>query len=119
MTLQRAGSYVMDWGRELHSQISGWEQENQTSATAGPVKRAASGGADLPERGLKRAKVVDADNVASDETMRKAFEKNEVGKVIILRRISANKMLIESVADYTHHEIMYVLFRPFSSLYIY
>ena len=70
----------MDWGKELQAQITAWEQENQSSATAGS-KRAASGGTDLPDRGTKRAKTADPDDPMGDEAMRKAFDKNEVGKV--------------------------------------
>lgn len=73
----------MNWGQELQAQISAWGQENQSSATAAPIKRTALGSGDLPERGAKRAKTVDADDVMSDEAMRKAFDKNEVAKVSV------------------------------------
>ena len=71
----------MDWGQELQAQISAWEQENQTSITVGPTKRAASSNLDLPERGGKRAKTADPDDVMSDEAMKKSFDKNGIGKV--------------------------------------
>lgn len=79
--LQRAGPHVMDWGHELQAQILAWEQENQSFATAAPGKRTASSNADLVDRGVKRAKTVDPDDVMSDEAMKIAFDKNEVGKV--------------------------------------
>ena len=71
----------MDWGKELQAQISAWEQQNQSSATAAPAKRPASGSTDLPDRGSKRAKTADADKALSDEALKKSFDKNEIGKV--------------------------------------
>ena len=81
MRKQRAGSYVVDWGVELEAQAKAWEQENQSAATSVPTKRTATGSGDLPDRGSKRIKAADIDDAASDEAMKKAFDKNEVDKV--------------------------------------
>ena len=78
---KRAGSYVIDWGVELDAQTKAWEKENQFSTTAAPAKRAATGIAELPDRGSKKIKTADADDGMSDEAMKKAFDKNEIGKV--------------------------------------
>ena len=71
----------MDWGEELQAQISAWEQENQSSTTAAPAKRPASGSTDLPDRGTKRAKTAYAERAISDEAVKETFDKNEIGKV--------------------------------------
>ena len=73
----------MNWGRELEAQISAWEQENQSAATTGSTKRAIVVDTNLPERGAKRAKTMDLDDVMSDEAMKKSFDRNEIGKVRI------------------------------------
>ena len=82
-TLQRAGSYVMDWGRELEAQISAWEHGNQSAATTASTKRSIVADTDNPGRGAKRAKMVDLDDGMSDEAMKKSFDRNEIGKVRI------------------------------------
>ena len=92
----------MKWGQELQARSSAWEQDNQSSATAAPVKRTASGSGDLPERGVKRAKTVDADDVMSDEAMRKVFDKNEVAKVSIQFFVYRRILGLRSVIYHTY-----------------
>lgn len=82
-TLQRAGPYIMDWGRALEAHISVWEQENQSAATTALTKRSIAADTDIPGRDAKRAKTVDLDDVMSDEAMKKSFDRNEIGKVCI------------------------------------
>lgn len=81
---QRAGSYVVDWGIELEAQTKAWELENHSATSAAPTKRVAAGGAELPERGHKKLKIVDDDNDGmSDEAMKKIFDKNQVEKLTV------------------------------------
>ncbi|KAI4181493.1 MAG: hypothetical protein LQ346_006774 [Caloplaca aetnensis] len=79
---KRAGEYALEWGRELHEQHHLWEKENRGRAiSAGTgVKRAADG-----EGGAvaKKSKAdADADGI-DDAGMKKAFEKNTVGKMTV------------------------------------
>ena len=81
MRPKRAGPYVVDWGVELEAQTKAWEKENGSSATTAPTKRSAAGNSELPERSNKRVKALDGEDRMSDEAMKQAFDKNEVGKV--------------------------------------
>lgn len=49
-------------------------------ATAAPAKRTAAGSAELPERGSKKVKQENANDGMSDESMKRAFDKNEITK---------------------------------------
>ena len=78
---KRAGSYVIDWGHELHRQYEEWRKENESSAVLG--KRPTPGGKDdIAVRGAKKTKTGEGDRTpeVDDAQMKKAFEKQSVGK---------------------------------------
>ena len=78
---KRAGSYVIDWGHELHRQYEEWRKENESSAVLG--KRPTPGGKDeIVVRGAKKTKTGEGDGTpeVDDAQMKKAFEKQSVGK---------------------------------------
>jgi ATP-dependent DNA helicase 2 subunit 1 len=72
---KRAGPLAIDWGNELHDQHERWQKSNKHDSV--PAKRAAPEADDLAIRG-KKAKTDDA---IDDKEMKKAFDKNAVGKV--------------------------------------
>ncbi len=72
---KRAGPLVIDWGNELHNQHESWQKSNKHESV--PAKRAAPEADDLAIRG-KKAKM---DDVIDDKEMKKAFDKNAIGKV--------------------------------------
>ena len=89
----------MDWGEELHERSKEWEAVNGSlySTTTVPAKRGAppataasdrSGGGGIPDRPLaKKSKTTpsagDDATITSDDTMRKAFEKNAISKLTV------------------------------------
>ncbi|MCJ1228034.1 ATP-dependent DNA helicase II subunit 1 [Toensbergia leucococca] len=75
---KRAGAYVIDWGIELESQYQAWQSSSHPKPTA--IKRPPSEQAD-GTTGAKRIKKSASVDVMSDADMKKAFDKNSVGKV--------------------------------------
>ncbi|KAL8903796.1 MAG: hypothetical protein Q9207_003688 [Kuettlingeria erythrocarpa] len=79
---KRAGEYALEWGRELQEQHHLWEKENRGRAisAATGVKRAAAGDGGAVAKKPKAD--ADADGI-DDAGMKKAFEKNAVGKMTV------------------------------------
>ena len=79
---KRAGPYVMDWGVELHEQHLLWQKENSAPVPGAGAKR----GKDVAEDGLperKKAKTGEAGDGIDDAGMKRAFDRNEVGKMTV------------------------------------
>ncbi|KAL8733228.1 MAG: hypothetical protein Q9166_002245 [cf. Caloplaca sp. 2 TL-2023] len=81
---KRAGEYVLEWGRELQARHDEWLKKNSSGGGMFGGKRAAGGGdGDGDGNGdggaKKKAKVEEVD----DAGMKKAFEKNTVGKLTV------------------------------------
>ena len=78
---KRAGPLVIDWGHELQRQHGDWTRHNEVDAI--PAKRKPTGGdSELPDRG-KKQKMSGEGPVVGDEQMKKAFEKQTLGKMTV------------------------------------
>ena len=77
---KRAGSLTIEWGNALHSLYD--FRQKITEAQYGTAKRPASEGDELAVRG-KRVKT---EEVVDEEEMRKAYDKDTIGKVTNLPR---------------------------------
>lgn len=84
---KRVGEYALEWGRELQAQHEVWEKENRGSvmgvASGGGKRAAAAGEGAGAAAGAKRTKKDDDGVVVDDAAMKKAFEKNSVGKMTV------------------------------------
>lgn len=79
---KRAGSYVIDWGHELHKEYEVWRKENETTASV-PAKRSApSGKDDIPDRS-KKTKTATPDGGPTDAEMKHAYLKQEHKKMTV------------------------------------
>ena len=81
---KRAGSYVIDWGHELHKVHEEWRKDNETTTLASvPNKRSApsAGKEKIPDRS-KRAKTASVDDGGpTDAEMKNAYVKRDHKKV--------------------------------------
>lgn len=79
---KRVGPYVVDWGIELHKQHGEWQRGN-SSARIAPTKRPApfAHDGDVHQRSDKRARMAASEDTIADEDMKKAFEKQSIGKM--------------------------------------
>ena len=77
---KRAGSYVIDWGRELQTEHEEWQKDNEVT-TSVPAKRSAPSGKDLIPDRSKKAKTATPDGGPTDAEMKHAYMKQEHKKV--------------------------------------
>ena len=82
---KRAGPYVIDWGHELHKQHKEWQANNGSSISIFAKRPAPSDkDGDSSVRSEKKARTAAAqEDTVTDEVMKKAFEKQSVGKMTL------------------------------------
>ena len=84
---KRAGPYVIDWGHELHKQHGEWQANNGSSSSFFAKRPApADKNGDASVKSEKRARTAaDQEDEVTDEVMKKAFEKQSLGKMSVLQ----------------------------------